>query len=100
MFTFKKWKKRQENLAAGDIVLLHYAGHFKDDYCLARVEQVHPDDEGAVRVVTVKFKKRNPRESSTTYMSKPFLNEQVAVHRLYKLDLADEQVEESLSDKE
>ena len=90
LFTFKKWKKKQENIVIGDIVMLRYAGHFKDDYCLARVSEVHPDDEGLVRVVTVKYRKKNPRESKIVYKSKPLLTEKVAVHRLQRLDLADE----------
>ena len=90
LFTYKRWKKKQENLVVGDIVLLRYAGHFKDDYCLARVSEVHPDDEGLVRVVTVQFRKKNPRESKSVYRAKPLLSEKVAVHRLHRLDLADE----------
>ena len=82
LFTFKKWKKKQDNLVVGDIVMLSYAGHFKYDYCLARVTAVYPDDEGLVRVVTVKFRKKNPRKSKTVYKSKPLLTETVAVHRL------------------
>ena len=90
LFAHKKWKKKQENLAVGDIVMLMYAGHFKDDYCLARVSEVHPDEQGLVRVVTVQFRKRNPKESKSVYKAKPLISEKVAVHRLHRLDLADE----------
>ena len=70
--------------------MLSYAGHFKDDYTLAKVVETHPDEEGLVRVATVAFKKRNPRESKSVYQSKPLIHEKVAIHRLYRLDLADE----------
>ena len=43
--------------------MIQYPGHFKDDYTLAKVSEVHADDEGLVRVVTVKYRKKNPRES-------------------------------------
>ena len=46
----------------GNIVMLRYAGHFKDDFYLASVSVVHPDDKGLVRVVTIQFRKRNRRE--------------------------------------
>ena len=52
--------------------------------------EVHPDYGGLIRVVTVVFRKRNPKESKSVYVSKPPLREQVAVHGLYRLDLADE----------
>ena len=91
LFTYKKWKRKQTNLQVGDIVMMQYPGHFKDDYTLAKVSAVHPDDEGLVRVVTVQYRKKDPRESSRIYKSKPLLSEQVAIHRLHRLDLADEE---------
>ena len=90
LFSYKRWKVKQENLQVGDLVMLSYPGHFKDDYCVAKVTKARADDDGLVRKVTVDFKKRNPRESKTIYKSKPLLSEEVAVHRLHKLHLADE----------
>ena len=90
LYTYKKWKRKQTNLQVGDIVMMQYPGHFKDDYTLAKVSAVHPDDEGLVRVVTVQYRKKDPKESSRIYKSKPLLSEQVAIHRLHRLDLADE----------
>ena len=90
LFSYKKWKKKKENLVIDDIVMLRYPGHFKDDYCLARVSEVHPDDEGLVRVVTVEYRKKNPRESKTVCKTRPLISEKVAVHRLHRLNLADE----------
>ena len=43
-----------------------------------------------IRKVTVSFRKRNPRESAEVYSSKPLISEQVAVHRLQRLDIIDE----------
>ena len=42
--------------------------------------------------MTVTYRKRNPRESAQIYKSKPLICEQVAIHRLHRLDLADEVV--------
>ena len=90
LFSYKRWKFKQENVVVGDLVMLKYPGQFKDDYCVAKVTRAVPDQDGLVRKVTVDFKKRNPRESPTIYKSKPLLSEEVAVHRLHKLHLADE----------
>ena len=73
--------------------MLRYSKQFKDDYCLAKVTQVHPNEDGLVRKVTVSYKKRNPRESKEVYQSKPLISEQVAIHRLHRLGLADETVQ-------
>ena len=90
LFTYKRWKRKQDNLQVGDVVMLYYPGHFKDDYTLARVVEVHPDDENLVRKVTIKYRKKNPKESPEVCKSKKMIEEKVAVHRLQRLDLADE----------
>ena len=90
LFSYKRWKVKQENVKVGDLVMLSYPGHFKDDYCIAKVTKAEADEDGLVRKVTVDFKKRNPRESKLIYKSKPLLSEVVAVHRLHKLHLADD----------
>ena len=59
MLPAKKWKKEQPNLTVGDVVMLTYPGHFKDDYVLAKVTQVHPDSKSLVRRVTVQYRKKN-----------------------------------------
>ena len=79
-----------KNLEVGEIVLLKYPGQFKDDYTIAKIIEVHPSADGLVRQVTVGFRKKNPRESSAVYKSKPLLQEKVAVHRLHRLQLVDE----------
>ena len=90
LFPYKKWKKKQENVAVGDVVMLKYPGHFKDDYCLARVSEVYPDEEGLVRTCQVQYRKKNPKEALTVFKSKPLISEKVTVHRLHPLGLADE----------
>ena len=70
--------------------MLKYPGQFKDDYCIAKVTEVHPSEDGLVRQVTVEFKKKNSRESPSIYKSKPLIQEKVAVHRLHRLQLVDE----------
>ena len=79
-------------MKVGELVMLRYHKQFKDDYCLAKVTEVHPDEDGLVRKVTVSYRKKNPRESPLIYKSKPLISEQVAIHRLHRLDLADEAV--------
>ena len=67
--------------------MLKYPGQFKDDYCFAKIIEVHPSEDGMVRQVTVEFKKKNTRESPSVYKSKPHTKEKVAVHRLHRLQL-------------
>ena len=93
LFSYKKWKVKKENIKVGELVMLHYPKQFKDDYCIAKVIDVHPGDDGLVRQATVCFRKKNPRESATVCKSKPLIEERVAVHRLHRLHLVDEEVQ-------
>ena len=77
----------------GELVMLRYHKQFNDDYCLAKVTEVHPDEDSLVRKVTVSYRKKNPRESPQIYKSKPLISEQVAIHRIHRLDLEDEAVQ-------
>jgi hypothetical protein len=92
LFSYKKWKSKQKNIEVGDLVILRYSGQFKDDYCIAKVTKAVPDGDNLVRKVTVSFKKKNSRESPAIYKSKPLISEEVAVHRLHRLHLADEEL--------
>ena len=92
LFSYKKWKVKQENIKAGELVMLKYPGQFKDDYCIAKVTEVHPSEDGLVRQVSVSYRKKNSRESPTVCKSKPLITEKVAIHRLHRLQLADEAV--------
>ena len=96
LFSYKKWKVEKRNLALGDIVMLKYPGQFKDDYTIAKVTDVHPGEDGLVRQVTVSYKKRDSRESPHVYKSKPLLSERVAIHRLHKLHLVDEDLKQNV----
>ena len=93
LFSYKKWKVKQENIKAGELVMLKYPGQFKDDYCIAKVTEVHPSEDGLVRQVSVSYRKKNSRESPTVCKSKPLITEKVAIHRLHRLQLADEAVQ-------
>ena len=73
--------------------MLRYPGHFKDGYCIAKVSDVHPGDDGLVRQVTVSYRKKNSRESPSVFRSKPLISERVALHRLHRLHLADEELQ-------
>ena len=90
LFSYKKWKVKKENMKVGELVMLRYPKQFKDDYCLAKVSQIHPDSDGLVRKVTISYRKKNPREPADVYRSRPLISEQVAIHRLHRLELADE----------
>ena len=92
LFSYKRWKSKQENFEVGDLVMLQYPGHFKDDYCIAKVTKAVPDDDNLVRKVTVSYKKKNSRESPAIYKSKPLISEEVAIHRLHRLHLTDEEL--------
>ena len=77
-----RWKKKKENLRAGDVVMMLYPGNLKNDYRLARVLKTHPDRSGLVRTVIVGYRRKNSREKTDVYKSKPLVEEQVSVQRL------------------
>ena len=78
----KRWKHRKQNLRVGDVVMMLYSGNLKNDYRLARVMKVCPDKKGLVRTVVVGYRRRDSRERSDTYKSKPLVQEEVSVQRL------------------
>ena len=71
--------------------MLRYPGQFKDDYCLAKVIKADADEDSLVRKVTITYKKKNPRESLSICKSKPMIVEEVAIHRLHRLQLVDDE---------
>ena len=81
----------------GDIVLLKYLGHFKDDYCMAKVTEIHPGDDGLVRVATVRYRKKDGRESPAVYKTKPLMSDRVGIQRVHKLHLVDHDLQSTLS---
>ena len=82
-----KWKREQQNLVVGDVVMLTYPRIIKDDYILAMITQVHPDSKGLVRRVSVKFRKKNAKEPRDICKSR-MVEEIVAVQRLVLLEPA------------
>jgi len=49
-----KWRKRSDNVSVGTLVLIKIDILSAATWTLGRVHQVHPGDDGLVRVVTVK----------------------------------------------
>ena len=92
LFSFRKWKVKKENIAVGELVMLRYPGQFKDEYCLAKVIKAVPDGDNLVRKVTVTYKKKNPKESPSICKSSAMITEEVAIHRLHRLELFDDEV--------
>ena len=87
-----RWRKEVRNIEVGDIVFMFYPSSIKDEYRLARVVETFPDQKGLVRSVRVSYRRRDKRESSLTYKSKPPIEEIVAVQRLSVLLPKSEQV--------
>ena len=88
----KKWKDSKRNLKVGDIVMMLYKGNLVDDYRLAKVTQVYPDEKNLVRTVDVSFRRRSRNESREVYKSKDLVTEKIAVQRLSLLQAAGEQL--------
>ena len=61
---------------------MYYPSSLKDDYRLARVSEIFPDEKGLVRTVRVCYRKRDKRETSSEYRAKPLTEELVSVQRL------------------
>ena len=52
---------------------------------------MHDDErDGLVRKVTVEYRKKNPREAPEVFQIKRLICEEVAIHRLHRLDLVDD----------
>ena len=86
----KRWRDKCKNLKPNDIVMMKYPNQMKDDYRIARVLEVFPDEKGLVRTVRVAYRRRDKRESSDLYWKKPLTKEIVAVQRLVLLQAAGE----------
>ena len=89
----RKWRSTKKNLQAGDVCLLYFPGSLVSKYKLVRVEKVHPDKNGLVRTVTIKYRKKNKRESKDVY--KPsIVKEKVGVQRLILIQPANSDLED------
>lgn len=50
----KKWFKQTENLAVGDLVVVHTPNRPPMSWQLGRISEVHPGPDGVIRVVTIR----------------------------------------------
>ena len=74
--------KRHRNLQVGDVCLLAYSGKIGESVRYCRVDDVHPDEDGVVRNVTVSLRSRDAREKLMIYRSRKPLKMIVGVKRL------------------
>ena len=83
----RTWKTTHRNIEIGDIVLLKYDKHLgKDKYRLAKVLEVHPDNHGHVRTVTIGIRDlRKARSEQPQQATAPQTQMTVAVQRLVVL---------------
>ena len=80
---YKKWRTASRNLRVDDIVLVMYDRKIgKADYRLARILDVHPDEHGIVRTVTVGMRRRDKRETGMPYQPRPLERIKLGVQRL------------------
>ena len=87
----RKWKNQKRNLKLGDVVMMRYQGNLVNDYRLAMVTEVFPDERGIVRTVRVSYRKRDRREKPEVYRSKPLVTEIIGVQRLALLQAVGEE---------
>ena len=88
----RKWKNQKRNLGVGDVVMMVYQGNITNDYRLAKVVNVFPDERGIVRSVEISYRKRNKREKPDEYKSRPLTTEKIGVQRLALLQAAGEEL--------
>jgi len=75
-------QKRHRNLQIGDVCLLAYSGKIGENVRYCRVDEVHPDEDGVVRNVTVSLRSRDAREKLMLYRSRKPWKMLVGVKRL------------------
>ena len=78
----KKWKSISRNISVGDVCLLSYPGSLTGRFKLVRVVEVHPDQSGIVRTVSINIRKPNSREKPAEIFKNCLLKEKVGVQRL------------------
>ena len=97
---YRKWKKKFRNLSVGDIVLIKHQGKIPpQSYRYGRILELHEDDKGAVRTVTVGVRPRHVREG-LAYKPKKLDEILMAVQRLIVLLPAEEQPNLEPADEE
>ena len=65
----RRWRTRRRNLQVGDIVMLVYSGNMVDDYRLAKVTRVFPDERKIVRTVEIQYRRNKPKSPWEAAMS-------------------------------
>ena len=100
----KKWRTAVRNLEVEDICLLYYPGSLTARYKLVKVVEVHPDERGIVRTVSIIYKKKNKKEKPEELKKNSMVKERIGVQRLILIQPAstkkvDENVD-SAEDKE
>ena len=93
----RRWKKAKTNLRVGDIVMVCYSNNIMDDYRIAKVTKLFPDQKGLVRTVEISYRRRNKKESAAIYKVKPLVTEKVHVQKLSLLQPASEPVWDGVS---
>ena len=53
---YSKWRRPNENLCAGDVVVLREDAMVPTQWPIARITDMHPGKDGPVRVITLKTK--------------------------------------------
>lgn len=71
--------------------MMWYQGNLVDDYRLALVSKVYPDDKDVVRTVQVTFRRRNSKEKPEVCRTRPLMCEDVGVQRLSLLQAVGEE---------
>ena len=95
----KKWMQEKRNLVVGDLVLIKFDRSLgKDRYKLAKIKQVHPDQHGRVRTVTVDTQDRKKAVREKASICRAGLMEvKLPVQRLVVLVPSEEAWGEGLS---
>ena len=89
---YKKWHLEHRNVQVDDIVLLQYVSKVAAPrYRYGRIKEIHPDNKGVVRNVTVATKSRRVREKPRKLVSTKLDFQLVPVQRLVMLLPVEEQ---------
>ena len=92
----KKWRTVSRNLEIGDVCLLYFPGSLTGKYKLVRIVDVHPDEKGLVRTVSIIYRKRNAREKLTELRKNSLVKEKVGVQRLIVIQPAKDNTEDEV----
>ena len=71
---------------------MYFPGALTGKYKLVRVQEVHPDENGLVRTVSIIYRKRHAKERDTEIRKNSVVKERVGVQRLVLIQPANEQL--------